>query len=795
MKIKILTICFSILFFGITNVYCQIFATPFSDEDQIKILLKDIINSVNNDRPIKVENYFINQSKKSGLQLDTNIIRQYIRSPIELKIYSINIEEETAKASCYLISPYIIDPIKDNLLLQKINGQWTIISSEYLYSLCKIFQEKRNTPQSISNDNQDLYKSNSVNIRYSNKLLIPKKVPGTNKKKLTESDIISYIGKSLFAHPIDIEYASYEENNGNKTFVGFCLDRNWNRIIIQKIITDNNNNILNSQLISYGDNVNEYKFYGPQGLSYAECGEIYIADTDNDKIVKLLFDRHTLTLTLSQTKEIEGIYFPTDVVYDNNNTPQLEDDFIWITDPNAAKIVRLDRQFNILQTITSYIDDYGNNSQLDMPKKIMVNNIHASYQKRLAYINSNTFVELIPGNSPPFFNSVFYWSIKKFQTPSNLSSIGLEWPEGWLLLDEGRNCLHKINKWGDYIASFKSNLTTGSLFTFPKFISSSGVNIHASDTIKYLDIGAIDVWGLSTGFQNFLPGADVLDFKVKEYPASFVIEYTPTNWIKDSLKVLKKSDRTVVKEWPLWNTPPEKETESIMKSEIWYGNYIVRLTYRPLGDSEYGDYMQGWTAIEIPLTYLLPTTISNGQIYWGQTSTITANTFGQNSLTYSWTTEPNPVPAGTNFFVDNLYPYKAYLKNIRYSPYLLKVPMFGICIILTVSNSLGTHSITDFIGLIPGSSGGGGGCPFVYTWNGSEYIEDNNILPQSVYAPPDEGLVTDYYQLFTEPVETDRTYKLRVGEFEQEISTLDQFKLLIVDHIPEAMVSANDIGE
>lgn len=509
MKVKILTICFSILFFGITNVYCQIFATPFSDEDQIKILLKDIINSVNNNRPIKVENIFINKSKKSSSQLDSNIIRQYVRSPIELKIYSLNIEEETAQASCYLISPYIIDRLKDNILLQKINDQWTIISSEYLYSLCEIFQEKRNTLSSISNENQDLYKSNTVNMRFSNKLLIPKKVPGTTTMKLTKGDIINYTGTSLFDHPIDIESAHYQEGNGNKTFVNFCLDRNWNRIIIQKTITDNNNDILNSQLISYGDNVNEYKFYGAQGLSYAECEEIYIADTENGKIVKLLFDRHTLTLTLSQTKEIEGIYFPADVVYDNNNTSQLEDDFIWITDPNAAKIVRLDRQFNILQTITNYIDDYGNNSQLNMPMKIMVNNIHYGDQKRLAYINSNTFVELIPGNLPPFLGNVLSATIKKFQTPSNLSSIGLEYPEGWLLLDEGQHCLHKINKWGDYIASFKSNLTTGSLFTFPKFISSSGVNVHALYTKKYLDIGTIDFWGLSTGFQNFLPGAEI----------------------------------------------------------------------------------------------------------------------------------------------------------------------------------------------------------------------------------------------------------------------------------------------
>ncbi len=87
-----------------------------------------------------------------------------------------------------------------------------------------------------------------------------------------------------------------------------------------------------------------------------------------------------------------------------------------------------------------------------------------------------------------------------------------------------------------------------------------------------------------------------------------------------------------------------------------------------------------------------------------------------------------------------------------------------------------------------------GGCPLVYTWNGNEYIEDNNILPQSEYSK-EEDLVIDYYKLFTEPILTENTYRLRVREFEQEQSTLDNFSLIVVDHPPEAMVSVDGAGE
>ncbi|MDP2208395.1 MAG: T9SS type A sorting domain-containing protein [Bacteroidota bacterium] len=91
-------------------------------------------------------------------------------------------------------------------------------------------------------------------------------------------------------------------------------------------------------------------------------------------------------------------------------------------------------------------------------------------------------------------------------------------------------------------------------------------------------------------------------------------------------------------------------------------------------------------------------------------------------------------------------------------------------------------------------AGGGGGCPFVYTWNGNEYVEDNNILPQSEYTPAKDGNVTDYYKLFKEPVPSDDLYKLRVGEFEQERSYLDKFSLIIIDHEPEASVSVSEDG-
>lgn len=87
-----------------------------------------------------------------------------------------------------------------------------------------------------------------------------------------------------------------------------------------------------------------------------------------------------------------------------------------------------------------------------------------------------------------------------------------------------------------------------------------------------------------------------------------------------------------------------------------------------------------------------------------------------------------------------------------------------------------------------------GGCPFVYSYNGAEFITDNNILPQS-QLPENEGRdVTDFYQLFRAPSEEEGTYLLAVGEFENEHSFLDQVKLLVVDHDPDAFITVDDSG-
>jgi len=85
------------------------------------------------------------------------------------------------------------------------------------------------------------------------------------------------------------------------------------------------------------------------------------------------------------------------------------------------------------------------------------------------------------------------------------------------------------------------------------------------------------------------------------------------------------------------------------------------------------------------------------------------------------------------------------------------------------------------------------GCPFVYTWNGSEYLMDNNLLPASEGSGGDD--VEDNYVLQQTLASRNDRYKSMIGEFEQEHSYFDKVNLLAVDHASDVKVAMSPPGD
>ncbi len=212
------------------------------------------------------------------------------------------------------------------------------------------------------------------------------------------------------------------------------------------------------------------------------------------------------------------------------------------------------------------------------------------------------------------------------------------------------------------------------------------------------------------------------------------------------------------------------------------------------------NYLREYAALGMPLVtpVISGFTQTPSPICAGATGTVRCNlSQGNGNITYNWSFTDKPSYVNVSFSGNIAYVtnYGSGGGSGPFDPKLetddMKRPPFALhC---TAINAAGS-STSSFYPYLSDCGGGGGGCPFVYTWNGSEFVEDNNILPQSEYVPNEDGFVIDHYQLFTTPVLTENTYRLRVGEFEQERSYLDKFSLIVIDHEPEASVSVSEDG-
>jgi hypothetical protein len=94
----------------------------------------------------------------------------------------------------------------------------------------------------------------------------------------------------------------------------------------------------------------------------------------------------------------------------------------------------------------------------------------------------------------------------------------------------------------------------------------------------------------------------------------------------------------------------------------------------------------------------------------------------------------------------------------------------------------------------PGGGGGGGGCPYVYAWDGAQYHQENTVLT-ACETRESRAAVTDYLKLSHQLADDDGFYRLQIREFEHEVSYLDAFELLSVDHPSDTRVGVTPGGD
>lgn len=104
-----------------------------------------------------------------------------------------------------------------------------------------------------------------------------------------------------------------------------------------------------------------------------------------------------------------------------------------------------------------------------------------------------------------------------------------------------------------------------------------------------------------------------------------------------------------------------------------------------------------------------------------------------------------------------------------------------------LSLSGGTVTVTD---------GGGDdpiGCPMLSAWNGAGWVQEDFILTQSHNQLSPEP-VDDYYPLELASIDEDGYYRLKISEYERELTYLDQVELISVDYPINSQVGISNSG-
>jgi hypothetical protein len=87
-------------------------------------------------------------------------------------------------------------------------------------------------------------------------------------------------------------------------------------------------------------------------------------------------------------------------------------------------------------------------------------------------------------------------------------------------------------------------------------------------------------------------------------------------------------------------------------------------------------------------------------------------------------------------------------------------------------------------------------CPYLYVWNGTDYVKDNSLLTMSEDATVPESEIIDYYALQVNAVPVDEVYKLRILEGElYETSHIDTVELITVDYNGDFNIGVTQDGE
>jgi len=268
-----------------------------------------------------------------------------------------------------------------------------------------------------------------------------------------------------------------------------------------------------------GEGLGTTEFKSPQGL-YVRDDKMYIADTGNNRILEVQIQGDQITL-LREIVEFKG-----DAEVKTFNQPQdvfvSQDGEIFIADTENQRVVRLDKDLNLIRIITQPTDDPSVDTSLNfLPTKVVadragrtfvlvksVNKGFMQFEENgefIAYVGANDVVFKMSDYIKKLFSTKAQRAQMESFTPTEYNNLYIDGNgfvycttsvfDEWALKDDSAKPIRKLNSLGDDILIKNGNLPPIGDVTWDNVAGMDGpsrlVDVTAFDNETYYAIDRI----------------------------------------------------------------------------------------------------------------------------------------------------------------------------------------------------------------------------------------------------------------------------------------------------------------
>jgi len=247
----------------------------------------------------------------------------------------------------------------------------------------------------------------------------------------------------------------------------------------------------------YGDQAGEISFNSPEGIDLDASGNLYIADTGNNQVVRMSFDFQTGAFT--HVANIAGITNPVEVLITGNS--------FWVVSASQHQV----REYSLSGSSLYSLGSLGSgNGQFSLPQGIssrISNGAISSTDIYVADTGNDRVVMFTKGGSSGTYSAWHAIAIPN----SDLYDVSSDPDGNAFVADRGQGRIHVVGWYAnDYLGYASEN------FNQPR-----NVNFAPG----YYDLGVIEAWSTSSGVSRYYTGVEILNLTATPSSTNTVFSY------------------------------------------------------------------------------------------------------------------------------------------------------------------------------------------------------------------------------------------------------------------------------